>query len=78
MLPAGVTQVSDFDFKALLEFWSFVEDKFGIKCREKLLGGFVFSFLLVVLFIGIFLEFLFALFLPLLDFSAIVFALILI
>ncbi len=78
MLPAGVTQVSNFYFEALLEFGSFVEDKFGIKCREKLLCSFLFSFLLVILFIGIFLEFLFTFFLPLLDFSAIVFALILI
>jgi hypothetical protein len=76
MLPTGVTQVGDLDFKALLEFRSFVEDEFSVKCGEKLFGCFLFSFFLAVLFFGIFLEFLFTFFMPLPDLSAVVFSLV--
>jgi hypothetical protein len=76
MLPTGVTQISDFNLKALLKFWSFVENKLCVEGREKLFCGFLFFVLFPIGLIWIFLKFLLTLFLPLLDFSAVVFALI--
>jgi hypothetical protein len=76
MLPTGVTQISDFNLKALLKFWPFVENKLSVEGREKLFCGFMFSVLFPIGLIGIFLKFLLTLFLPLLDFSAVVFTLI--
>jgi hypothetical protein len=76
MLPTGVTQISNFNLKALLKFWSFVENKLCVESREKLFCRFMFSVLFPIGLIGIFLKFLLALFLPLLDFSTVVFTLI--
>ena len=76
MLPTGVTQISDFNLKALLKFGSFVENKLCVEGREKLFCGFMFLVLFPIGLIGIFLKFLLALLLPLLDFSAVVFTLI--
>lgn len=76
VLPASVTQIGNFDFEALLKFRSFIKDEFGIKCREKLFGCFLLSFLTILFLAWAFLEFLFAFFLPLFYLSAIVFTLV--
>lgn len=76
VLPTSIAQISDFNFKALLQFGSFIKNKLCIEGRKQLFRCFMYSLLFLVILLTILFNLFIALFLPLFDFSTVVFALI--
>lgn len=77
MFPTCVTEISNFNFEALLKFRAFIKNKFSIKSREKIFCCFGFIlFLCETSLFTKFLHFLFTFLLPFLNFSSQIFTLV--